>query len=312
MRPRWRGLGPAVALSVSALVASSTSGSFAKSLLEAGWSVGAVTLLRMGLATIVLAPFAGWLLLTRRARLRGSLRGVLAVGTLGATGTTVCYFNAVALLPVGIAMMGLYTSPVMVLLWVWLRHGRRPDLWTVAGAVVAIGGVVLVVLTMGVGTPSPRGMAWALGGAVCLASFFISAAQVRADAPATVVAGAGLLVATATIAVLGMLGLVSLRTGRATVELASTSVSVVIPVALLALVPTAYTYVASMKSVKVLGARLASFLGLIELLAAVLLAWILLGEQPTARQMAGAALVIAGVTLIRSEQVDQITSTTGG
>jgi len=52
-------------------------------------------------------------------------------------------------------------------------------------------------------------------------------------------------------------------------------------------------------SVRMLGERVASFVALAEVLFAVLLAWLLLGEAPLRVQLVGAALVVAGVALVR-------------
>jgi drug/metabolite transporter (DMT)-like permease len=48
-----------------------------------------------------------------------------------------------------------------------------------------------------------------------------------------------------------------------------------------------------------LGSRLASFVGLAEVVSAVLFAWLLLGEAPSAVQFAGGALILAGVVVVK-------------
>jgi drug/metabolite transporter (DMT)-like permease len=52
-----------------------------------------------------------------------------------------------------------------------------------------------------------------------------------------------------------------------------------------------------------LGTRVASFVGLTEVLFAVLFAWILLGQLPAGTQLIGGALVLAGVTLVRVDEL---------
>lgn len=49
-----------------------------------------------------------------------------------------------------------------------------------------------------------------------------------------------------------------------------------------------------------LGSRLASFVALLEVVSAVVLAWILLDELPRGIQLAGGALVRTGVVVVRA------------
>ncbi|RZI94525.1 MAG: EamA/RhaT family transporter, partial [Microbacterium sp.] len=49
------------------------------------------------------------------------------------------------------------------------------------------------------------------------------------------------------------------------------------------------------------GSRLASFIGLSEVLFALLFAWLLLGEAPGPVQLAGGALLLLGVVLVRMD-----------
>ena len=47
-------------------------------------------------------------------------------------------------MPVGVALLLEYLGVVLVVGWLWLRHGQRPRRLTVAGAVAALAGLVLV------------------------------------------------------------------------------------------------------------------------------------------------------------------------
>jgi len=73
----------------------------------------------------------------------------------------------------------------------------------------------------------------------------------------------------------------------------------VVPILVVGAVPTAFAYAVSAMSVRMLGERVASFVALAEVLFAVLLAWLLLGEAPLPVQLVGAVLVVAGVALVR-------------
>ena len=51
-----------------------------------------------------------------------------------------------------------------------------------------------------------------------------------------------------------------------------------------------------------LGSKLASFVGLSEVLLAVVWAMLLLGEMPTAMQLVGGTLILAGVVLVKLDE----------
>jgi drug/metabolite transporter (DMT)-like permease len=57
--------------------------------------------------------------------------------------------------------------------------------------------------------------------------------------------------------------------------------------------------VAGIAAARRLGARLASFTGMAEVLFAVLYAWLLLGQMPSPAELTGSALLLTGVILIR-------------
>ena len=52
------------------------------------------------------------------------------------------------------------------------------------------------------------------------------------------------------------------------------------------------------------GSRIASFAGLLEVVAATFYAWLLLGEQLTLPQFIGGALILVGIGFVRSEKTD--------
>jgi drug/metabolite transporter (DMT)-like permease len=72
-----------------------------------------------------------------------------------------------------------------------------------------------------------------------------------------------------------------------------------VPVVLLGVVTAAMGYGCGIAATRRLGARLASFIGLSEVLNALVFAWALLGQVPTPVQLAGGALVVAGVVAVR-------------
>jgi drug/metabolite transporter (DMT)-like permease len=72
-----------------------------------------------------------------------------------------------------------------------------------------------------------------------------------------------------------------------------------LPVVALGLITAAFAYLTGIAGVRLLGARISSFVGLLEVLAAVLFAWLLLAQLPTGLQLSGGALVLVGVAVVK-------------
>jgi drug/metabolite transporter (DMT)-like permease len=70
-------------------------------------------------------------------------------------------------------------------------------------------------------------------------------------------------------------------------------------VAVFGVVTAGFAYAFGIAATRRLGARLASFVGLSEVLAALGFAWLLLGEAPRGVQMLGGVLVVTGVVAVR-------------
>ena len=102
-----------------------------------------------------------------------------------------------------------------------------------------------------------------------------------------------------TVAVVAAVGVLPVTAPDVRVDLLGAQVHWIVPLLIVATVPTAFAYGVSAVSVRLLGERLASFLALSEVLVAVLLAWALVGEAPLPLQGAGMVLVVAGIALVR-------------
>ena len=94
-----------------------------------------------------------------------------------------------------------------------------------------------------------------------------------------------------------------MHAARTEVILLDRHVSWLVPVLGLAIVAAVFAYVAGIAAVRLLGPKLASFVGLTEVLFAVVFAWLLIGQQLEAIQLAGGALVIAGIALVRLDEM---------
>jgi drug/metabolite transporter (DMT)-like permease len=87
------------------------------------------------------------------------------------------------------------------------------------------------------------------------------------------------------------------------VELSGRSVSWLVPVLWLALVAAAFAYVVGTAAARALGATLASFVGLTEVVFAVLAAWALVGQLPTPVQLVGGVVILAGIALVKLDDL---------
>jgi drug/metabolite transporter (DMT)-like permease len=308
-----------------------TSGTFGDGLLLAGWSPGAAVLARLIVGALALTVPAiiqlrgRWYVMRRQARL------VLAYGLIGVDGCTLCYFYAIKSMPVGIALLLEYLGAIMVVAWLWLRRGQRPRRLTIAGALASMAGLALMVGITGSGGISPVGFMWGMLAAVSMAVFFFlsdhpvqppaagagggglgasGASGVDATARTgaaeslspVVLSWAGMGVGAVALALLEAARAVPFAANTRDVAFLSFHVSWILPVLGVGLLATAAGYVTGIAAVRYLGPKLASFIGMSEILFAAAFAWLLLRQVPTDMQFAGGALILVGLILIRADE----------
>jgi drug/metabolite transporter (DMT)-like permease len=275
------------------------SGALARPLFESGWSPGAVTLIRVGGAALLVAPLAVVALRGQWGVLRRNAGMVATYGVLAVAGAQFCYFSAVSHMQVGPALLIEYTAPAAVVIWLWLRKGQRPGLVTLLGAGLAALGLVLVLDLLSGADLSLPGVLWALAAMVGAAAYFVISADESKGLPPMVLAGGGLVVGTVALALLGLVGLLPMHGASASVEYAGATVAPWVPLALLALVTAAIAYTTGIAAIRRLGSRVASFVALSEVLSGVLWAWLLLDELPRPVQLVGGVLIVAGVVAVK-------------
>lgn len=290
-------------LAVTSAATFGTSGTFASALLSAGWTPAAAVTARISIAALVLTPFALRELRGRWGVLRNAWPMIGAFGLVAVAACQLFYFNAVQHLSVGVALLLEYLGTVLVVGWMWLRHGQRPRRLTVIGAGVSVVGLVLVLDLIGSHHLDPVGVLWGLAAAAGLAVYFVLSARTDEVAPPLVMAWGGLVVGAVTLAVFDAVGVLHARARFIDVHLAGHQVSWLVPVLGLSVVAAAIAYIAGIAASRLLGPRLASFLGLLEVVCAVIFAWLLLGQVPTPIQFAGGALIVAGVSLVRVDEL---------
>lgn len=291
-----------VVLALVSAASFSITGTFAHSLTDAGWSPGAAVIARVGCAAVILLVPALIALGGRWALLRRSLPTIAIYGLVTIAGCQLCYFNAISHLSVGVALLLEYLGIVLIVGYLWLRHGQRPRRLTVIGSVLALAGLALVIDLVGGVRLDPIGVLWALGGAVGLATYFMISGNADPELPPLVLAGGGMIAGTLSLLAIGACGVMPMHATFGSVVFAGRVVGWWVPVAGVSVIGAALAYVAGIGAARRLGPRLASFLGLTEVLFAILVAWWLLDELPTSIQLAGGALILAGVVLVRIDE----------
>ena len=259
--------------------------------MEAGWSPTAAVTARLAGGALVMAIFAtivkpDWF----REALRHS-RTVIAYGLIPIAGAQLCYYNAVAHLSVGVALLLEYTAPILVVGWLWATTRRRPSTLTLTGVALAVAGIMLVLNVFSGAHINVVGVGWGLAAAVCAACYFLMSDKVATDGglnPITLAAG-GLVVGAASVALLGVTGVMPLTFTTNDTVIAGLTTSWVVPVhrAGARSPPRSPTRSASSASPGcVRGSR--RWWACPRCMFAVLAAWVMLGEAITPRRPSAA------------------------
>lgn len=279
------------------------SGSFAKALLETGWSTGAAVTLRLTGAALILAIPALAALRGRWHQLRDNWLTIVLFGLIGVAACQLFYFNAVARLSVGVALLLEYLAPVLIVLWLWAASRKRPRALTLGGTLLSLAGLVLVLDLTGTVRIDPAGVMWGIAAAVCLAMYFFITAKENDTLPPIVLASGGLMVGAAVMWLAGATGLLPMAFSAADTKLGPWVTPWWVSLAGLVVLATVLAYVSGIMAARALGSKVASFVSLTEVLFAVVWAWLLLGELPGAIQLLGGVLIVGGVILVRLDEL---------
>jgi len=288
-------------LAVVSALAFSFSGPLVKPLLEAGWSLSSALVIRIGLAGLVLSPALVRTLRAQPGFLRRHWLSLCAFGLFPVAGCQLLFFSAMQRMPVAVALLIQYLAPVLLVVFFWLRTRVAPSRMVIAGTVVAMAGLVLVVDVAGARFDA-LGTLFALGAALCVCVYFVMSERTGPDLPPLALASGGLIAGALMVATLGVTGILPFAAPDVVVTVRGLELPGIVPLLFVGGVCTTLGYALGILAVPRIGARLASFVGLSEVLFALLLAWILLAETPAPVQFAGGALILAGVVLVRLDR----------
>lgn len=277
----------------------STSGTLGKSAMAAGITPEQVAAIRIALAGVVL--FAGVALVApRKLRVRRAQLPLLAgYGLLGVAGVQLLYFVAAGRIPVGIAILLEFVSPVLIALWVrFVRRHRLPrPVW--GGIGLAMVGLALVAQVWQGVTLDGLGLLAALGAALCSAAYFLLGERAVADVDPLGLVTWGMLIGAVAIGLVvppwtWPVGLLGTR-----VAFGAWQPPVWLLLTLLVLVATVLAYACGISSLRHLPASVASVLGLVEPVIVTVTAWVLLGEELTWLQLLGSAILLTGAYIVQ-------------
>ena len=236
-------------------------------------------------ATIVLgrtvfASVALWAALRLSRELRGRFEWRLAAGGALLALHWVAFFQAIQIASVAIGLLGFATFPLFVLLLESLQQGRklRPIEWTTAAFVTL--GLLLIVPEFRIENRMVQGLLWGVGSGLTFALLAVGNRLLVSRRPAGEVA----FWQNACAAVC-LLPLVAIAP-------ALPSARDLLLLLVLGVFCTALAHTLFIRSMRALSAHTASVVAALEPVYGIALAWLLLGEVPGARMLAGAALIV--------------------
>jgi drug/metabolite transporter (DMT)-like permease len=275
-------------------------GTYARTLIDHGASPLEITEARAWIAVTGIGLLLAARRRTRRHRRPSTPR---PVGTYVAFGLSIAaanysYYRAIAALPVAVAIVVQYTAPALVVVWLALAQRERPPLRVVAALALAMIGVALLaelphVLASGHTTLSTAGFVAAAVSAVAFSTYIVIGERIRSDTSPEDALFRGFLVA-------GIFW-VCVQAFRGTPH-TLLSARFALGIVVIGLVATIAPFLLFIWGLGHVSASRAGIVSTLEPLSAALLAYAWLHQTLTPSQLAGAAMVIAGVAIVQAEQ----------
>lgn len=270
-----------IALAAVAAVAFGTLAISAKFAYRAGSPVLPLLTVRFLGATLLIAVFH---LVTRKSLKvpRGVMWKLLFLGGIGYGLETFLFFAALERAPAGVVALIFYSYPLWTVVMGFATK-LEPFRWKLVGALV-IGSIGVAIVF----SPESGGLAgplFALGAAVAVALYFIFmqvALREVESSPAAFWTSAGAALITGSIWLVGRAPLPS---------------GAVVPALALALA-SAVAFIMLYAAITRIGSSRAAVAAMIEPVATLVLAWVLLDEVITTRVLIGAALVVSALPLL--------------
>jgi drug/metabolite transporter (DMT)-like permease len=279
-------------------------GTVSKAILGAGLSSPRLTEIRSTGAAIVLALA---LALTQPWRLRirrGELLFLAAFGVLGLALVQWLYFFAIHRLKIGIALLIQYLAPVLIALWARFvtKEPVRRRIW--AALILALAGLSLVVDLRHGFSLDALGTVGALGAAVAFALYILLAEHALGRRDPVSLLCLGFAIASVFWAVVQPwwsfpTGVVDERV-RLDGALLATTAPVWLLMLTMIVVGTILPFLLLVGALRDISATRAGVTAMFEPVAGALVAYAWLGESLSGAQLAGGAIVLAGIILAQT------------
>jgi drug/metabolite transporter (DMT)-like permease len=275
-----------------------SSGTAAKATLASGLSPLGVVQAKATVSAVVLALIVAVLRPGMLRVRRAELPLLLAYGLLAFFLVQTLYVLAVSRLPIAVALLLEYLAPVLVALWVSVVRRTRLPRSTWLGAALALAGLAMVVQVWRGFRLDALGLVIGLASAGALASYFLLSERGVAGRDPLGLVTYGALVGVVPLALLGSWRFPFVVLGRP-VTVGSWTVPAWATLLWLGLVSTTLAYVLGVAALRHLPAPVVSVLSTVEVLVAAGIAWMLLGESLAPAQLAGGAVLLAGIVVVQ-------------
>lgn len=276
-----------------------TSGPLAKAGMDAGLSPGQVTTARIGIAAVVLLIAFGVFRPKALRVTRGEWRLLLGYGILGVAGTQLLYFVAVSRLPVGIAMLLEYLSPVLVTVYIRFVRGVRLARLAWTGTALALLGLVLIAQVWQGLRLDLLGVLAGLATAVCSASYFLIGEHGAVNRDPFGLVVWGMVIGAVVVSVVAPPWTLPLSVLGSSTPFGPWMPPTWALLGAVALLSTVFAFLFGISALRHLPSSVASVLSLLEPVVAICLAWLLLGEALSAVQLFGAVVLLSGAVLVQ-------------
>jgi drug/metabolite transporter (DMT)-like permease len=290
-------------LTLAAAALFAVNGTVSTLALQAGVPATNLTALRCTGAAVVLVLVLG---VVSPSRLRISWREVPFVAVFGVVGialTQFLYYLAIGRLQVGIALVFEMTAPVFIALYVWLvrREEVRSRLW--AALALSLCGLVLVAeVWKGGGSLRLSGVLAALAAAVCLAAYYLLGERGTADRDPVALTAWSFVVAAVFWAIAAPWWQfdAGVLTKRVPVSIGSLEVPVGVLIGWIVVLGAVIPFWLSLAALRHLPPTTAGIVATVEPVLASIVAWLWVNQVLSAWQVAGGAVVLAGIVLAQT------------
>ena len=272
--------------------------------------IGAWTLAELralGAAALLLLIVAITGRLRQLAMPQAQWRWLLLYGLVGLGLLQSFYFEAIARIPIGLAILIEFLAPVWVALWTRLvrKQHVRPILWPALA--ITLSGLAIVAGAQ-FGDLDPIGLLSALAAGWCFAVYFLVGERLVADHDPFVVSFWGFAIAAAGWMAAALIVPQIVPLWDIDYTQAVTTAAFVVPMAALLLwvisLGTVVPFASETAAMRWIPATTVSVLAMLEPIGAAAIGWWWFDERLTAFQIFGAVLVLAGITMALLSRAD--------